>query len=201
MKYYFTLLVLLYCIDACAQNGYSIYYSNQNAVGAPASRLVFNDSVSYWYPFIPGHDHYEHDSILGNSVEHHAMYNIRNDSAYSVIALQKKFQRLYPFSKPVLNWIYKKESVQFLGHSCKEAYSIGSSGDILFVLFAEDIPLPYGPLTYYDLPGVVLEVYDQQLNRYWIATKIETGNFKIVIPGLKKLSKEEWRRYVRREKM
>jgi GLPGLI family protein len=50
------------------------------------------------------------------------------------------------------------------------------------VWFTDSIPQSFGPFTYFGFPGLVLEVYDQVRTRHLVATKIETGPYRVVLP-------------------
>ena len=57
-----------------------------------------------------------------------------------------------------------------------------NSGDTIFASYAIDLPYPYGPYAYTELPGLALEYFDQQFNIFIVADNILKGDYIIQLP-------------------
>ncbi|MEO7984383.1 MAG: GLPGLI family protein [Bacteroidota bacterium] len=205
----FQLICLLTSFVACSQAGYDILYattveelpafmrSSDHKPVPGYSRLVFNDSASYYYFFPYRKDPMKENIEYGPKVLHHSQIcDLREQISYGGVAYQLPEKKRYYVSYPlrVIEWTYQDESKTILGYQCKKALitSIGwvkadtlyrSYTDSTIAWYAEQIKLPFGPANYYGLPGVVLEAYDQRLwGRHIIAEKIVAKPVSILIP-------------------
>ena len=151
------------------------------------SRLVFNDSLSYFYFFASGttHDPLRKTKIYGKKIEHHALhYNITTDTLGSVVDYNvKKPYLIVSKRNSEKDWQLLPDRKKILGHVCGAALSVSKKGDSSLAFYALDIPFAYGPSYYLGLPGLVLEYFDQSNNMHFQAKKLEEGPFNIVWPS------------------
>lgn len=189
------LLGILFFSSIClGQQGYSVSYTydpnyfpitfngEKRQLPAAADRLVFNDSLSFWYRL--GNGSPKKNGVYGKKPYHHGIFSIRIPGLlYHVVA--------WPKNKPVLliadtvrteKWVYGNDIKMILGYRCRQALSVNEKNDSTLVWFTGEIPFPYGPAGYLGVPGLVLEVYDQQFGRHLFATKLEEGEFKVALP-------------------
>ncbi len=194
-------LLLIFCFFMCianpnllAQEVRSVLYNlsslneiSPNYSTVRYSRLVFNDSLSYFYFFASGttHDPLRKTKIYGKKIEHHALhYNITTDTLGSVVDYNvKKPYLIVSKRNSEKDWQLLPDRKEILGHVCGAALSVSKKGDSSLAFYALDIPFAYGPSYYLGLPGLVLEYFDQSNNMHFQAKKSEEGPFNIVWPS------------------
>jgi|GEM_PF-1350300 len=222
MKIGFLATSLLLFVSVAAQNGLTIVYSHVNEevpdfidVASPArkksaSRLVCNDSMSYSYGMTGWKDPIKSNRDYGSRVLHHAaILDWRKQIIYGGSALasspKKHFYLVDDLKK--VDWIFEDSIKTILGYSCRKAFfttntwiqadtSFKPHVEMTSVWYAETIQLPFGPMQYYGLPGLVLEVYDQRyMGKHIRAVSITNEPVSIQIPAhIKIMTREEFRK-------
>jgi GLPGLI family protein len=188
------------------QKTYSIYYSQvteiadftlqgQKLTNKIEARLIFNDSISFFYFITPNKkDKYKEEKIIGDKLVHHGVvYNRNNNELLSEVAWPKKKYYLIKTEQPVFDWIFTKETKNLLGYKCNQAIWPNSTGDTLFVWYTNEINNVFGPMAYFGLPGVVLEVYGHKKNSLLTVKSIDVVPLTLVQPdkNIPRLSMEE----------
>ncbi len=204
---YLLFICAFHTVELRAQKTYSIHYSQfgQSNVSINGqyqnyeakSRLLYNDSLSFWYPiFINSKDKFSNAKVLGDKLVHHAlMYSRNNDEQLGEVVLSKKKYFVIVGAPKSYNWVFNKERKEILGYNCNLAYSVSEANDTTLVWYTGELGTVFGPLVYFGLPGIVLEVFDQQSGRHFLATKIEQVSVTLVLPkNVKRIPEEEYRR-------
>ena len=179
-----------------SQEGYSVTYKydgklfpitfngEKRSIDGPVDRLIIDDSLSFWYRLQNGYDPLRKKKILGEQLKHHAIfYNFNSNKYHSVVAWPtKKNAFLIEDSIKVENWIFLQDEKEILGYKCRPALRVGENNDTTLVWFSDSIPLSTGPFIYIGFPGLVLEIFDQLRGWHILATKIQKGDFKVMMP-------------------
>lgn len=204
---YLLLIFAFYINNLKAQKVYSIEFSQfvqsnitingQHYQIEMKSRLVYNDTMSFYYLIPQGKkDKLKKEKILGDKLIHHGMiYNRNTDELLLEVAWPKdKYFIIVDSSKP-FNWSFKKDSKRILGYNCSLAFTVNEKNDSTLVWYASALGSLYGPSAFCGLPGIVLEVYEQQFGRHFLATKIETATVTLMLPvNVKKIPIEIYRK-------
>lgn len=193
-------------LRAFLQTGYSVLYKSVDK-DLPAfmdkpqtgySRLVCNDTLSFYY-FFPGRkDPMKESREYGSKVFHHSvLINLRENREYSGVTYQLPPGKWGYVTDTVRteNWNFTTETKMIAGYLCKKAFltkeariktdSIHYSvfTDTATAWYAGEIKWPYGPSIYHGLPGLVLEVFDQRFyGRHITAESIIKEKVAIMIP-------------------
>jgi GLPGLI family protein len=130
MKYFF-LLCFLYFGELKAQNTYSINYSriaygeNQQIFKGKA-RLVYNDSISFFYFATPGEeDKLDKLTVLGDKLIHHGiMFDKNKNETLDEVTFPRGNYFVIVDAPKQYNWIFNKQTKNILGYTCSLAYSV-----------------------------------------------------------------------------
>lgn len=204
---YLLFICAFYACELKAQKTYSIHYSQfgQSNVSINGqyqnyevkSRLLYNDTLSFWYPILMySKDKFGNATVLGDKLVHHGLMYSRNDDEVleEVVQSKKKYFFVVSAAKSY-NWVFNKEKKEILGYNCNLAYSVNEANDTTLVWYTVELGSVFGPLIYFGLPGIVLEVFDQPSGRHFLATKIEQVSVTLVLPkNVKKIPKEKFMR-------
>lgn len=201
MSKLFFVLLLLVSKNIYSQSGYSVQYSftffkpvlNITVQGTirdvptdfvAADRLVFNDSLSFCYRIVDGKDPLRKKTVFDKIVHHAVLYSRPDNKLYDEVAWPpgKGKYLVYDTAKNE-NWVFGDGAKEIAGYTCKSALLVNEKNDSTLVWYSTAIGLPFGPNYFTGFPGLVLEVYDQQRRTHWLATKIEKGNYDVVIPA------------------
>lgn len=196
MKYLLLVCFLYFDNDIKAQNNYRINYSNVKYFADPTSkngvsdskfnaRLVYNDSISFYYMLPSGSkkDKFEKKSVIGDKLIHHGLlFNVRTKEAFNEIAWPKGNNFLTKSSPRQFNWVFSNNTKSILGHICTLAYSVNAANDTSMVWYSDELGKGFGPYDFFGLPGIVLEVLDQQNDSHYVAEKIELTSVTLVFP-------------------
>ena len=202
MKYIF-LVCIFYITDLKAQNTYSIDYTQfgqsnilingQYKEYELKSRLIYNDTMSFYYYVTGKNDEHRNATVLGDKLIHHGlMYNRNNDELLHEVAWPKKKYFVIVDSSRPYKWIFNKERKNILGYNCNLAYSVSQTNDTTLVWYTNELGNLFGPSFYFGLPGIVLEAFTQQYGRHYLATKIEKSSTILVQPNVKKIPINEY---------
>jgi GLPGLI family protein len=152
-------------------------------IAVPNEKLVFNDSLSLSYLFFGNNDPLDKNKKYCDKVIHHSMfYSVNNNHlyyGYNYRTRGKGYLLKDTFIKAT--WVFWEDSKLILGYQCKPALIVNGE-DSTLVWFTPEIPKPFGPSVFIDLPGVVLEVFQQKNNLHMFATRIEKDTFALAFP-------------------
>lgn len=189
------LLQILLTAVSYAQDGYSVIYKYDDRVSpitingekrilpGVSDRLVFNDSLSFWYRMPQGNDPFRKKITFGNKLIHHAiLYNFNTNVFFSEVAWPKGKKFLIQDSIRNENWIFLNDVKEILGYRCRKALYVNEKNDSTLIWFTDSIPKPAGPLNYFGFPGLVLEVFDQVRGWHIVASKVQSGAFGVTMP-------------------
>jgi GLPGLI family protein len=196
MKYLLLLCFLYFTNDIKAQNTYRINYSHvkyfadsssKNALRESkwSARLVYNDSISFYYMLPRGtkKDKLEKKPVIGDKLVHHGLiFNSKTKEAFNEIAWPADNNFLAKSYPKQFNWIFSNDTKTILGHTCKLAYSVGAINDTTLAWYSDELGKGLGPADFLGLPGVALEVFDQQNSSHYVAEKIELTSVTLVFP-------------------
>lgn len=204
---YLLVICALYINELKAQKTYSIHYSQSGQSNVSIngqyqnyelrSRLVYNDTLSFWYPTqLYNKDKFKDSSVLGDKLIHHGlMYNRNNNEVLGEVVLSKRKYFFIVDTPRLYNWVFNRQQKEILGYHCNLAYSVSETNDTVLVWYTGELGSIYGPLLYFGLPGIVLEVFDQQNGRHYLATKVELIPVTLVLPrNVRRIAAEEYRR-------
>ncbi|MGG9963771.1 GLPGLI family protein [Ferruginibacter sp. SUN106] len=194
---YLLLVCFLYCSNNTkAQNTYRINYSHvkyfadslkRNGVTdfKWSARLVYNDSISFYYILPDGSkkDKFEKKPVIGDKLIHHGLlFNARTKEAFNEVAWPKNNNFLVKSSPRQFSWVFSNNTKNILGHICTLAYSVNANNDTSMVWHTDELGKGFGPYDFFGLPGIALEVFDQQNDSHYIAEKIELTSVTLVFP-------------------
>lgn len=209
MRLLFIKFFFLYCLQGYSQAGYSILYSGDSDISLtingvitkrPLSygRLVFNDSVSFYYGFgATKKDPMKKNKNYGSKVFNHAEMSFKNsDIHYVGVAYPPGSKHFFVIDTTrKYDWVITEEVKTILGFNCKKAFWINEyllpsdststwHSDSTIAWYTNKINLPYGQADFRGLPGVILEaVYPSLYGKsYLYAIKIMEDNFTIGVP-------------------
>ena len=187
----------MYFLQSGAQTGYSVIYDRTMLSDSISGRenkpekfwpgrLVFNDSASffYYYGYGSSSDAFARKKRFGKQLFPHSWYHYPASHFLAEgtnIDVFKK-QRLIYDTADRFNWVLNGGERTIKGYICKAALSINKKGDSTLAFYTLQIPKPYGPAMFTGLPGVILEVYDQQYSWHMLAIKIVAGEYEITLP-------------------
>jgi GLPGLI family protein len=100
----------------------------------------------------------------------------------------------YQEESPVLNWQLINETKIILKYKVKKAI-VNYGGRKWIAWYTEEIPINLGPYVFRDLPGLILELYDDKKNFHFIATGMDNKQkeiYKRVEKKIVKTSKENF---------
>ena len=80
------------------------------------------------------------------------------------------------------NWVLEDGNKQYLGFSCKKA-SLIFRGRKYEAWYTEEINTPAGPWKFFGLPGLILEIRDDNNYIHFRATKIELDSSRKELPS------------------
>lgn len=204
---YLLLIFAFYINDLKAQKVYSIEFSQfvQSNITINGqyhqlemkSRLVYNDTISFYYLIPQGKkDKLKKEKILGDKLIHHGMiYNRNTDELLLEVAWPKDKYFIIVDSLKSYNWIFNNEKKRILGYNCNLAYLVSETNDSTLVWYTSALGSIFGPSAFFGLPGVVLEVIGQRNGIHYLATKIKTTTVTLVLPEhVKKIPIEAYRK-------
>lgn len=111
-------------------------------------------------------------SISGKSKISEYAYSLKKNQLY-----EKNYSKFIQIKTPAYDWKILDEYKYILGYKCQKAIinDYSKSKPKIVAWFTEEIPLPYGPVNFYGLPGIILEL--DRSDRRVYAQKIEETNF------------------------
>lgn len=105
---------------------------------------------------------------------------VKNENTYQIFS--KISRNLYLIEQPIdeIAWKYENEKKQLLGYHVKKAttYYLGRKWE---AWYTEEIPTSSGPYKFHGLPGLILEIYDQNHTYHFLSTEVyQTPNLPIL---------------------
>jgi GLPGLI family protein len=196
MKYLLLLCFLYFDNDIKAQNTYRINYSHVKYFADSSTkkgvsdfkwsaRLVYNDSISFYYMIPNGSkkDKFKNYPVIGDKLIHHGLiYNSRTNEMLNEVAWPKGRYFVIVDSPRHFNWEFKNQTKNILSYACSLAYSVNETNDTTMVWYDPELDKGFGPTIFFGLPGLVLEVFDQQNSSHYMAEKIELTSLTLVLP-------------------
>lgn len=175
---------------------YDLRLNEKNQEPSPSAympRMVFNDSFALVYFF----SSYDNKAIRGKKIGHKLMHhgtfhNLITRETFWEIKWSDKNKYLVK-DTTAETWQFFDESRTILNKTCHGALSVNKNNDSIIVWYTTDLLFKNGPLFYKNIPGVVLESYDQRKNQHYLATKIKEHAILLVQPEEGKfVSPAEW---------
>lgn len=199
-------LLFLNPAAAFTQNGYNLLFKTSmkevpefmKSVTPSYSRLVCNDSSSFYFHVNGKKNLVKTGEVYGSRVFHHSFSIFPDrDKQYSGYALPASRKKHLYISDTIRHktWVLTDSVKNIQGFKCRMAYQFMKTKftdggieyfkhDSVFAWYTDQINLPFGPLYYYGLPGLILEVYDQYMQgRYIQCIDIQKEYVHIQIPG------------------
>lgn len=105
----------------------------------------------------------------------------------------------FVFPAPELRWKLESDYKIILGFKTQKA-TIRYSGRDWTAWFAESIPIPLGPYTFGNLPGLILELYDKDNNHHFLVSGMDAKRYEIYQRIDKKAITTTKREFFRTEK-
>lgn len=121
------------------------------------------------------------------------IYDKKNDTLLS-IDYQQNNEVICVEKFPKMDWKLESETKLISNYLCSKA-TTNFRGRNYTAWYSIDFPIQLGPWKFNNLPGAILQVYDETNNFYWSATKISknTEDEKLEIKKkLKKISLQEY---------
>lgn len=145
-----------------AVKSYLIQNENDSKKFLSSSRTLFelyfdrNKSVFINVEVMETDDQSKSVTLLSKVSEY--AYSAKKQQLFS-----KNDSRFIQIEPHIQNWEIIEETKNILGYRCKKAIikDYSKSKPKITAWFTEEIPMPYGPVNFYGLPGIILE-----LNRY-----------------------------------
>lgn len=209
MKYLLLLCFLCFDNDIKAQNTYRVNYSHvkyftdsstKNGVSdfKWSGRLIFNDSLSFYY-MIPNNskkDKFKNSSVMGDKLIHHGLiYNSRTNEMLNEVAWPEDKCFVVVDTPWHFNWVFKSQTKNILDYTCLLAYSVNETNDTTMVWYTPELNKGFGPAIFFGLPGLVLEVFDQNNSSHYVVEKIELTSVILMLPqNIEKIPADKYRK-------
>lgn len=105
----------------------------------------------------------------------------------------------YEKKTPNLNWELKKENKSILNYNTKKAI-INYGGRKWIAWYTEQIPINLGPYVFGNLPGLILELYDDERNFHFLTVGIDNKKQEIYKRIEKKIVKTTKKDFLKAER-
>lgn len=105
----------------------------------------------------------------------------------------------YEIEHPSLNWVLEPDYKTILGYKVQKATVI-YSGRKWIGWFTESIPIHLGPYVFGNLPGLIVELYDEQNNFHFIAKGLNSHQEIIYKRNEKQIIKTTQSKFLKTEK-
>jgi GLPGLI family protein len=202
------LLLLLVTINSYCQDDsvgkieYEKIYNIQNITTKFKFDLYFDNSKSLYLEQLDTINNQvkqynnEVESIFSsvlNSEGINATYYIKNINKNYIIYTDKFLLKTYQIkdSTIVFDWKIEDEFKKINNFDCQKA-NVNFRGRNYIAWFSTTINVPFGPYKFNGLPGIILEIYEENKMFYAIATSINlTQNTKIIKSKIDNLNESE----------
>ena len=172
MKYLFSIYFFLFSFTSLAQGSVRVEYMQTNFINGEMKtlkntvfELVGNDNFSYFNcKKIPSNrDDLKYTILMSSNEPYYT--DLKENTVLAEISINKKY--LYNLKHPGKLSV-TKDTITISGIKCRKAILVQKKYSekykktferIITLWYAEDIPLPFGPLGYFGLPGLILKVH------------------------------------------
>lgn len=124
----------------------------------------------------------EYNLILGASSKiglRFTVLNHVNENTFHIYNRIYSQSYMYPITVPEFKWsLTRDEQKQLLNYPVKKAVC-HYRGRTWIAWYTEEIPINSGPYVFKNLPGLILELYDDQMHYHFLATAIELQSMPI----------------------
>lgn len=127
--------------------------------------------------------------------------NILKDLKSNTVYVQDRYSKVYQYDEvlPPLNWELKKETKELLGYNCRQA-KMKFRGRYYTAWYTTEIPLFSGPYLFGGLPGLILQISDDEGEYGYTAIAIQKKKSVIYWrneENIVKISREDFRKLQR----
>lgn len=178
---------LIYILSICPlllfSQSYTIEYDVTLNILNRKGLLTINDSIASFYyetqkKEILEKEEKEEDGTYSQTVylgknkdkKRFQIYKKEKDTLLNVDYLQDKQILCYEIF-PIMVWKLEEETKNISDYLCNKA-SITFRGRNYIAWFTTDLPVNVGPWKFNNLPGAILQIYDDSKNYSWTAIKI-----------------------------
>ena len=153
------------------------------------------DSLAYEYKDKKQLTNIELNKFLQTNVRSHKV--VLKNNADNKLIVQNRHGKRYQYEEtlPEINWLIHNEEKVILGNRCKKA-TAHFRGRSFVAWFANDITISDGPDVFYGLPGLILEINDEQNHFHYKAVEIikdETQIYLMDYYSTLKVSRSQFR--------
>lgn len=147
-------------------------------IGEKYSKFVDNnqlkiDSLDSEFSKLPKVGAKELNLLLANKVQWRTQV-FKNKTTQKNTILENTFDNYqYTEAQPKIDWKINSETKEILGYKCREATAKYRGRDYT-AWYSEDLPFSDGPHQFAGLPGLILEIYDNQEHYHFTAIAIDT---------------------------
>lgn len=191
----FFLIAIFFCNAApsFSQKEFSVIYQADNS-SKTTLLLAINDSVSFGTVIGSNGKTYKYKLPLGSGFASH--------NTFVNLAESKRLWQSEPFGRKKflvedtvkrLEWKTAEGQKIILGFTCKKAAS--QDGDIIWIAwYTEELAVPFGPNGITGLPGLILELTNNNHHITYTAIQLKKDAPEIIEPGKgEKISAEKFR--------
>ena|SRR5690554_306714 len=139
-------------------------------------------------------NHYTYIIGLNKSKRWYQSYSVKNDTIYNIEYIGDKQVAYYDIGGSS-KWIFTKEGKKISDYNCIKATTI-FRGRKYTAWFTPEIPVNVGPWKFSGLPGLILQIYDEEMNFSWTVTKISQNEDREKVPDIKNKAKLSFREFV-----
>lgn len=154
------------------------------------STLYVNQSQSFYY-YVLDYSNFNSDGdidnngiIISNSKNSDNLI-VLNKLNGDILSQEQTFTETYKIKdKIAINWTLSDETKKIDNYTVKKART-EFRGRSYTAWYSEEIPITMGPYKFYNLPGLILEVYDDDDKFHWTITSLKKINKELDIDVFK----------------
>jgi len=143
--------------------------------------IIKKDSLEEKFSHLESIGNKEINQLLAKKSKIGFNKNVIQDLKNKIITVQSEiYSDKYEYNtiSPSLNWKLEKNQKSILDYKVRKA-TVHYSGRNWIAWYTEDIPINIGPYVFGNLPGLILELYDDKQNFHFIAVGINDKKQKI----------------------
>ena len=147
-------------------------------------RLFFTDSMAYCYSFrMDGTNPCRNKKVIGDKLVHHGCFrNYATNEHFDEVVWPGADNYLIKDTIREYHWQFFDTHKKILKRDCAAALHVNEKNDSLLVWYTTDMPYQKGQLWYNNIPGVILQVEDQERDILIKAYRIKEHSKQIVTP-------------------
>lgn len=182
------IILFFFCLNAFAQNLKVEYNAQLNTLERNGFLFILSGKTPFYFeqavlnePTVEPKNKNEDENSLVFTVNSdiskkwYQIYPVKNDTLYNVDYIDEKTMMYYDvFETP--KWTLTEDEKKISGYNCIKAFT-HFRGRNFTAWFTPEIPVNFGPWKFRGLPGLILEIYDEEKNFTWYATKISKDVF------------------------